>query len=304
MSRNPGRPARWLVTGSTGMLGTDLVGLLLDRGHDVTAATRTTADLTDLAAVTELAAGHNVVVNCAGWTAVDDAETHEPEAHQANAVIPQTLARAVAGTGAWLVQVSTDYVFDGSARSPYREDSPTSPASAYGRTKAAGEQAVRTTLPDRSYLLRTAWLYGAHGDCFPTTIARLVRERGRGAVVTDQVGQPTWTRDVADLIIRLVETQAPAGTYHATSTGQCSWFDFARAVVASTGLDPEQVTPTTSEAFPRPAPRPAYSVLAHDALIAAGLDPIGPWRERWEAAATVVLGSRPGARGAAAWDRC
>lgn len=282
---------RWLVTGSAGMLGTDLVELLRDRGHDVTAATRTTADLTDLAAATHLVRGHDVIVNCAAWTAVDDAETHEPEAHQANAVVPETLARACAETGAWLVQVSTDYVFDGSARTPYTEDSPLSPRSAYGRTKAAGENAVRTVLPDRSYVLRTAWLYGAHGDCFPKTIARLARERGAVAVVTDQEGQPTWTRDVADLIVRLVEALAPAGTYHATASGQCSWFDFARAVVAAAGLDPESVTPTTSDAFPRPAPRPPYSVIGHDALVRIDVDPIDHWRERWEAAAAVVLGS-------------
>lgn len=280
---------RWLVTGSAGMLGTDLVALLRDRGHGVTAATRTTADLTDLAAATHLVRGHDVIVNCAAWTAVDDAETHEPETHQANAVIPETLARAVAETGAWLVQVSTDYVFDGSARTPYPEDATPRPTSAYGRTKAAGEQAVRTVLPDRSYVLRTAWLYGAHGDCFPRTIARLARERDTVAVVTDQVGQPTWTRDVADLIVRLVEAQAPAGTYHATASGQCSWFDFARAVVAAAGLDPQAVTPTTSDAFPRPAPRPSYSVLGHDALVRIGVAPIGPWRERWQAAAPEVL---------------
>lgn len=281
---------RWLVTGAGGMLGTDLVALLRDRGHDVTAATRTTADLLDPMAVRRLVADHDVVVNCAAWTAVDDAETHEAEAHQANALIPEHLATACAETGAWLVQVSTDYVFDGSATSPYPEDHPLSPVSAYGRTKAAGEQAVRTALPERSYVLRTAWLYGAHGGCFPRTMARLVRERGTVAVVTDQVGQPTWTRDVADLLVRLVEAGAPAGTYHATASGQCSWWEFARAVVESAGLDPEAVTGTTSAAFPRPAPRPAYSVLGHDALAGPGVEPIGPWHERWRAAARTVLG--------------
>ena len=133
---------RWLVTGSAGMLGTDLVDLLRSRGHEVTAATRATADLRDPEAVHALVAGHDVVVNCAAWTAVDDAETHEAEALETNGIVPDILARAVAGTRGRLVQISTDYVFDGTATSPYAEDARTAPQSAYGRTKAAGEEAV------------------------------------------------------------------------------------------------------------------------------------------------------------------
>lgn len=280
---------RWLVTGSAGMLGTDLVEALRHRGHDVAGATRASADLGDPEAVRELVDGFDVVVNCAAWTAVDDAETHEAEALQTNGVVPDLLARAVAAGEGRLVHVSTDYVFDGRATSPYAEDAPMTPASAYGRTKAAGEEAVRAALPDRHLVVRTAWLYGAHGGCFPRTIARVAREKGEVAVVDDQVGQPTWTVDVADLVVRLVESGAPAGTYHATSSGQCSWFDFAREVVAADGLDPAIVRPTTSDQFVRPAPRPAYSVLGHDALVRHGVDPIGDWRERWRTAAPVVL---------------
>ena len=279
----------WLVTGSSGMLGTDLVAMLERRGHTVTAATRETANLTKPREVRELVAGHDVVANCVAWTAVDDAETHEAQALTANGLIPDVLARAVAGTGGRMVQVSTDYVFDGRASTPYAENAPTSPASAYGRTKAAGEEAVRQALRDRHLVVRTAWLYGAHGGCFPRTIARVAREKGAVTVVDDQVGAPTWTVDVADLVVRLVEADVPAGTYHATSTGECSWWDFARAVVAAAGLDPEIVEPTTSDAFVRPAPRPAYSVLGHDALERVGVDPIGDWRRRWEVAAPVVL---------------
>jgi dTDP-4-dehydrorhamnose reductase len=187
------------------------------------------------------------------------------------------------------VHVSTDYVFDGEVSTPYAEDTPTSPTSAYGRSKAAGEKVLREELPGAHLLVRTAWLYGEHGTCFPRTIARLVRERGGVEVVDDQVGQPTWTRDVAGLIVRLVRDRAPDGTYHATSSGQASWFDFAREVVAAAGLDPRVVRPTTSDRFPRPAPRPSYSVMGHDALVAAGLEPIGHWRDRWRAAADEVL---------------
>ena len=187
----------WLVTGSTGMLGTDLVETLRRRGYDVRGTTRASADLGDPDVVRDLVEGFDVVVNCVAWTAVDDAETHEAEALAINAVVPDLLARAVQQAGGLLVHISTDYVFDGQASTPYPEDAPTAPTSAYGRTKAAGEEAVRAALPDRHLVVRTAWLYGAHGGCFPRTIARVAREQGEVSVVDDQVGQPTWTVDVA-----------------------------------------------------------------------------------------------------------
>ncbi len=249
---------RWLVTGSAGMLGTDLVAVLRERDEDVTALTRADLDLQDLAAVAHAVEDHDVVVNCAAWTAVDDAEEQEDAALEVNAVVPDILARAVAESSGRLVQVSTDYVFDGAATTPYDEDATIAPASAYGRTKAAGEEAVRAALPGRHYVVRTAWLYGAHGSCFPKTMARLVRERGSVSVVDDQVGQPTWTVDVADLIVRLVQADAAPGSYHATSSGQCSWFDLARAVVASAGLD-ERGRGTHRQLRVR-APRPAAGV--------------------------------------------
>ncbi len=284
---------KWLVTGSNGMLGTDLVALLTSRDEDVTAAPREQLDVTDAEAVDRALAGYDVVVNAAGWTAVDAAEEHEDEARAANADAARHLARAARTHGARLVQISTDYVFDGSATEPYPEGAVAAPTSAYGRTKALGEEAVREELPDAHLVVRTAWLYGAHGSCFPTTIARLARERGQVDVVDDQVGQPTWTHDVADLVARLVAADAPAGTYHATSAGQCSWFDFARTVVVAAGLESSTVQPTTSASFVRPAPRPAYSVLGHEALVALGVEPIGDWEERWAEAAPSVL-QQPG----------
>jgi dTDP-4-dehydrorhamnose reductase len=162
--------------------------------------------------------------------------------------------------------------------------------SAYGRTKAAGETAVRDEHPGGHLVVRTAWLYGAHGGCFPKTIARVARDRGEVKVVEDQVGQPTWTADVAATIVALVQADAPAGTYHATSSGRCSWYDFAQQVVVAAGLESSVVQPTTSADFVRPAPRPSYSVLGHDALTALGLDPIGDWSDRWAVAAPSVLG--------------
>ncbi|MEN1975321.1 dTDP-4-dehydrorhamnose reductase [Cellulomonas olei] len=279
---------RWLVTGSNGMLGQDLVGLLTERGHEVTGVDRADLDITDPAAVAGAVRGFDVVANVAAWTAVDPAEEHEDDAFTVNAVGPQLLARAARGTGARIVQISTDYVFAGDATEPYAETAPMAPRSAYGRTKAAGEWAVRAENPDH-LVVRTAWLYGAHGACFPRTIARVAAERGGLEVVADQVGQPTWTVDLADLVARLVEAGAPAGTYHGTSSGRTSWHGFAQAVVGAAGLDPAIVRPTTAEAYARPAPRPAYSVLGHDALTAAGVEPIGSWEQRWAVAAPAVL---------------
>jgi dTDP-4-dehydrorhamnose reductase len=278
-----------MVTGAKGMLGTDAVQRLRSDGHDVTEHTRETLDLSDPDAVVAAARGHDVLWNCAAWTAVDDAETQEDAALAVNGVVPGILAAAAAEAGARLVHISTDYVFAGDASQPYAEDAPTEPRSAYGRTKQVGERAVRAGLPGAHLLVRTAWLYGAHGGCFPKTIARVAAERGGVAVVDDQIGQPTWTRDVADRVVRLVDADAPAGTYHATSSGQTSWFGFARRVVAAAGLDPEIVTPTDSAAFPRPAPRPAYSVLGHGALERIGVSPIGDWDARWDAASGEVL---------------
>ncbi|MBW0254606.1 dTDP-4-dehydrorhamnose reductase [Cellulomonas sp. PS-H5] len=280
---------RWLVTGAQGMLGQDLVALLRERGHDVTGLGRTDLDITDPAATAGAAAGYDVVANVAAYTAVDAAESDEAAAFVVNAAGPALLARAARAAGARLVQISTDYVFDGHAEQPYAEDAPILPRSAYGRTKAAGEWAVRAEAPDH-LIVRTAWLYGAHGGCFPKTIVRVAAEKGGLDVVADQVGQPTWTADLADLVERLVASGAPAGTYHGTSQGRTSWHGFARAAVAAAGLDPAIVRETTSEKFVRPAPRPAYSVLGHEALLAAGVEPIGDWAARWDAAAGAVLG--------------
>lgn len=186
-----------------------------------------------------------------------------------------------------MVHVSTDYVFAGDATEPYAENAPMTPTGAYGRTKAAGEDAVRASGAD-ALILRTAYLYGRGGPCFPKTIAKAGRERGALSVVDDQIGQPTWTRDVAALMVRLLEADAPAGTYHATSAGQGSWYDFAKEIVASAGLG-DIVSPTDSSAYPRPAPRPAWSVLGHGATEALGVEGIGDWRERWAVAADEVL---------------
>ncbi len=274
---------RYLITGAAGMLGQDLQQALA--GRDVTALSRAELDITDPEAVTAAVAGHDVVINTAAYTKVDDAESDEAAAHAVNARGPEVLATATVAAGARLVHVSTDYVFDGNGTSPYAEDEPTDPIGAYGRTKAAGEDAVRRIAPDSSYIVRTAWLYGAGGPNFAKTMIRLAGSHDTVSVVTDQVGQPTWTGDLARQIVAMLDADAPAGTYHGTNAGQGSWLDFTKAIYTEVGLDPERVLPTDSSAFVRPAPRPAYSVLGHDAWLRAGIAPMRDWREALHAAA-------------------
>jgi dTDP-4-dehydrorhamnose reductase len=268
---------RYLITGANGMLGRDLQSALEDR--DVTALGRSDLDVTDSAAVAEAVAGHDVVINCAAYTRVDDAEGDEATAFAVNAVGAGNLARAAAASDSRLVQISTDYVFDGRATTPYAESTPRAPISAYGRTKAAGEELVLEHDPDRSYIVRAAWLYGAHGPNFAKTMLTLADSRETWSVVDDQLGQPTWTADLASQLVKMLDADAPAGIYHGTNSGTATWYEFARAVLEESGLDPERITPTDSSSFVRPAPRPAYSVLGHDAWAAAGLPEMRPWRD-------------------------
>lgn len=272
--------SRWLVTGSRGMLGCDLTALLEAGGTAVTGLARRDLDVTDGAAVSAAVKElrPDVVVNCAAWTAVDLAEGQEADALATNGDGAANLAAACAATGARLVQLSTDYVFDGTASRPYAETDAVAPASAYGRTKLAGEESVRDLLPEAGYVVRTAWLYGAHGPNFVRTMMRLERTQEEVAVVDDQRGQPTWTAAVAHQIVGLMSSGAPAGVYHATCSGETTWFGLAREVFSLLGADPLRVKPMTTSMMARPAPRPAYSVLGHDGWASAGLPPLGDWR--------------------------
>jgi dTDP-4-dehydrorhamnose reductase len=268
-------PQRWLVVGGRGLLGTEVVRVL--HGRDVLVPTRADADITQPGAFDDLVHGVDVVVNCAAYTKVDDAETDEAAAAAVNADGAGHLARSCAVAGVPLVHISTDYVFDGTATTPYAVDSPIAPRSAYGRTKAAGEAAVRAALPDASWIVRTAWLYGAAGPSFVRTMLELERKVPEVRVVDDQSGQPTWARDLAQQIVAMVDAGAPAGTYHGTASGETTWFGLAQKVFGLIGADTARVLPVTSADFVRPAPRPAYSVLGHDAWAAAGLAPMRSW---------------------------
>lgn len=283
-----------LVTGAGGQLGAELLDLVrLERNAFARGLSRAALDVTDPFAVKDMVElwarvlrkddpGHQlVVVNTAAYTAVDDAETDEEQAYAVNAVAPALLAQACAAAGARLIHLSTDYVFPGDRPDgpPYEVDDPTGPRSAYGRTKLAGELAVRALHPDGGYVVRTAWLYGGPGRSFVSTMQRLARGSEPVRVVDDQRGAPTWSRDLAAGLLALARSPAPAGTFHATSGGDTTWHGVARAVFGELGEDPDRVRATTTEAFPRPAARPAYSVLSPASWEAAGLPALPHWRE-------------------------
>ncbi len=283
-----------LVPGAGGQLGQDLLDLVRgERNAFARGLTRDDLDVTDPFAVKDMVgtwarllrgddpAHELVVVNATAHTAVDAAETDEDAAYAVNATAPALLASACRAAGARLVHVSTDYVFPGDRVDgpPYDVDDEPGPRSAYGRTKLAGEHAVRELHPDGGYVVRTAWLYGAGGPNFVSTMARLERTKDTVSVVDDQHGSPTWSRDLAAGLIALARSSAPAGTYHCTNAGRTTWHGFARAVFEELGADPARVLPTTSEAFVRPAPRPAYSVLSPRSWEQAGLPARQGWRE-------------------------
>ncbi len=266
---------RWLVTGAGGQLGTDLVAAL--DGESVSAPTRGELDVTAAGQVAEAVRGIDVVLNAAAWTDVDGAEAAPDAAFAVNATAPGYLAAACASAGATLVHVSTDYVFGGEATVPYREDEAVAPRSVYGASKAAGERAVLAA-GARAYVVRTAWLYGAGGGNFVKTMARLQAERDTVEVVEDQRGSPTWSADLARGLVALARSDAAPGVYHCTNSGETTWYGLARAVFAALGADPERVRPISTDRFPRPAPRPAYSVLSDARWRGAGLPTLRPWR--------------------------
>jgi dTDP-4-dehydrorhamnose reductase len=282
----PDLPTAWLVTGARGQLGGDLLAVLARRpGDPVTALGRAELDLTDERQVRDVVrdwldgvrGARPVVLNAAAYTAVDAAESDEETALLVNGCAPGWLAEELAGRGR-LVHVSTDYVFDGAATEPYPVDAPVAPRSAYGRTKAAGERAVAAAGGDAT-VVRTAWVYGAHGGNFVRTMAGRALDGAPVSVVDDQVGSPTWAADLATGLVALGARPGPVPpVLHRTDAGAVSWYGLARAVYEEVGADPALVTPTTTEAFPRPAPRPAWSVLDGSAWLAAGLPAPRPWR--------------------------
>ncbi len=254
---------RFVITGAAGMLGQDLAAAAKGAGHDVVAFARAELDIANGTAVTEAirGAGADVVVNCAAWTDVDGAERDEDGALAVNGAGAGNVARAASAYGAWTIHLSSDYVFDGTKRSPYLESDAVRPLSSYGRSKLAGEREVAAGAPERHTIVRSSWLFGAGGPCFPATILRLARERDELNVVDDQIGCPTFTGHLAHALVGLATRQSPPlGILHVAGDGICSWYEFAREIVAVSGVSCEVRTCTTAE-MPRPATRPANSAL-------------------------------------------
>ncbi|MBW3601542.1 MAG: dTDP-4-dehydrorhamnose reductase [Actinobacteria bacterium] len=265
---------RVLVTGAGGQLGHDLLAAFSD--DEVVGLGHGELDVAREPAVVAAVRDHapDLVVHAAAFTKVDACEEETDTAWRVNALGSWWVARACALAGAPMVYVSTDYVFDGRADRPYTEFDATNPQSVYGRTKEAGEQLVRRTLPAH-YIVRTSWVQGATGGNFVKTMLRLGRERGRLSVVDDQTGSPTFTFDLAPAIRRLAVT-GRFGTYHLTNSGSCTWFRFARAIFDTAGVEVE-LHPTDTATFGAPAPRPANSVLDNLMARLTGLEPLPPW---------------------------
>ncbi|MGH9061578.1 MAG: dTDP-4-dehydrorhamnose reductase [Acidimicrobiales bacterium] len=252
---------RVLITGAGGMLGHDVRAAAQAAGHETVIVPRADLDITEPAAVGPFVAdaAPDIVVNCAAWTDVDGAEGDYQRALAVNGPAAGYLARAAAAAGAWTLHVSSDYVFSGAKRKPYLESDPVGPVSAYGHSKLAGERAVAEGAPRAHTIVRSSWLFGASGHCFPSTILKLAGERDQLSVVADQIGCPTFTGHLAEALVALAASK-PLGVLHVAGAGECSWFDFATEVVGARDLDC-RVLPCTTDEFPRPARRPAYSVL-------------------------------------------
>ncbi len=271
---------RLAIIGAAGMLGRDVLAAAKAVGHEALGFPRADLDITDATAVADALrdARPDVVFNCAGWTDVDGAERDEAGALAVNGAGAGHVARGAAACGAWTIHVSTDYVFDGSKCAPYVESDPVGPLSAYGRSKLAGERAVAEAAPDRHTIVRSSWLFGLGGRCFPATIVRLARERDELKVVDDQIGCPTFTGHLAGALLNLGAAR-PVGIVHVAGAGTCSWFKFAREIVARAGVNSE-VKPCTTDEMPRPATRPPYSVLRSERGDEAPVLP--DWREGLE----------------------
>lgn len=277
---------RCAVIGSTGLFGQDLMAYL--SGLDLSAHGYHRGNFnfdTSPAQLAEQLLGFDVWVNCVGFTKVDHAESFKEEANLINGVYAGNLAQGAKLAGARFIQISTDYVFDGLGGAPYKVDDTTNPKTEYGKSKVLGEQLVAESGADYS-ILRTAWLYGAGGKCFPKVMSEILRKSGTVSVVRDQVGQPTWTRDLAEIVLQVLQLPEMPKVVHATASGKTSWAGFAKEIAETIGLSADSVREISSAEFPTPAKRPSWSVLDNSTDL---ITPIGDWRERWRVAAPVVL---------------
>lgn len=269
----------WLIVGANGQLGHCLQDVLLQQGIDFVAATHQDLDIADAHAVSHFVTSHsvNTIVNCAAWTAVDDAEDHEVEALQINFEGPRNLANSAKKIDARLIHISTDYVFSGDGNTPYTTKTPTAPLNAYGRTKLKGDEAVLEIGEGHFPVIRTAWLYSRYGRNFAKTMAARAIQGLPVRVVDDQFGQPTMAGDLARFIVNISNSDTSPSVIHGTNAGQTTWFNFAQAIYELLGEDISLVTPVTSTEFPTKAKRPSYSVLDHSELVGSSITEMRDW---------------------------
>jgi dTDP-4-dehydrorhamnose reductase len=270
----------WLVVGANGQLGRCLTHSLVAAGIEFEATSSQELDITNSEQVKDFfqQTNYSTVINCAAWTAVDDAEDHITDALRVNYEGPKNLATAALNSQTRLIHISTDYVFSGDATEPYEVDTPTNPLNAYGRTKQMGDSAVLTIGSGQFPIVRTAWLYSRYGQNFAKTMAKRAVQNQPVNVVCDQIGQPTSATDLANLIMRVGSHPNPPSIIHGTNAGQASWFDFATAIYSALNSRVELVTPVTSDKFPTKALRPKYSVLSHDSFRKSELIGMREWR--------------------------
>jgi dTDP-4-dehydrorhamnose reductase len=282
----------WLITGGSGQLGIAVSEELGRRGILFRAWRSRDLDISKAPIVLEVVSqlAPKVFINCAAWTDVDGAESGEPQASIVNRDGAENMAIAAKHCGAKLIHLSTDYVFSGEGKTPWQVDDRIDPQSAYGRTKAEGESRVLATYLENSSIVRTAWLYSPWGKNFAKTMTRLaLNGEGEVRVVNDQMGQPTSALDLAKQLVDLGLSSSPAGIYHGTNSGEATWFEFAQEIFGLAGADVNRVIPVSSSEYQRPAKRPSYSVLSHDAWAKTSVKPMRDWRIALEEAMPAII---------------
>jgi dTDP-4-dehydrorhamnose reductase len=271
---------KWGITGGSGQLARSIVDLLLQADIPHIAWSRSEVDVTDPSSVAKISEHHpTILVNCAAWTNVEEAEDSYEKALKVNQDGVRNVATAARELDIPLIHISTDYVFSGFSTKPWRIDDLTQPISKYGVSKLLGEQVLLEVWPEKSYIVRTAWLYGPYGRNFAKTILKkAIQTKDEIFVVDDQTGQPTSTFELATRLFRISESSLPAGIYHGTNSGQATWWEFAREIVALSGNDVNRVIPVSSKKFPSKVNRPKFSVLDHSSWSKVGFEPMKDWR--------------------------
>jgi dTDP-4-dehydrorhamnose reductase len=282
----------WLITGGSGQLGIAVTKELKARRIAFDAPSSRDLDITKSSTVRSVIGklSPTVILNCAAWTDVDGAESNELLATEINGHGAENIALAAKESNSKLIHISTDYVFSGNAKSPWEVYYEINPQSAYGRTKADGENRVQATYSENSFIVRTAWLYSCWGKNFVKTMTRIANQaKGEIRVVNDQVGQPTSAVDLAKQLVELGVSTSPPGIYHGTNSGEATWFEFAREIFELAEADSSRVVGVSSDGFSRPAKRPSYSVLSHDCWAKTAIQPIRDWRIALEEAMPAII---------------